>query len=92
MESVKFAAPVDNNNTEWKKKKNYGPAVLVTTVLLLGLAFLAGHYSSTSSGRTAPDGSVSAMGGRSTVGETGYPYVQLKNYTPYPVAQSSTKE
>ena len=41
MESVKFAAPVDNNNKEWKKKKNYGPAALFT-VLLLGTAFLAG--------------------------------------------------
>ena len=41
MESVKFAAPVDNNNKEWNKKKNYGPAVLFT-VLLLGTAFLAG--------------------------------------------------
>ena len=92
MDTIQFTAPVDeNNNEDWKKKKNYGPAVLVT-VFLLGLAFLAGHYSSTSSGRTAPDGSVSAMGGRSTVGERGYPYVQLKNYTPYPVAQSSTKE
>ena len=41
MESIKFAAPVDNNNKEWNKKKNYGPAVLFT-VLLLGTAFLAG--------------------------------------------------
>ena len=41
MESVKFAAPVDNNNNEWKTKKNYGPAALFT-VVLLGTAFLAG--------------------------------------------------
>ena len=41
MESVQFAAPVDNHNKEWNKKKNYGPAVLFT-VLLLGTAFLAG--------------------------------------------------
>merc|ERR1711865_1363144 len=58
MDTLQFTAPVDDdhNNDDWKKKKNYGPAVLVT-VLLLGLAFLAaGHYSSVSSGRTAPDG------------------------------------
>ena len=41
MESVQFAAPVDNHNKEWNKKKNYGPVVLFT-VLLLGTAFLAG--------------------------------------------------
>ena len=41
METIKFAAPVDNNNKEWKKKKNYGPAALFT-VVLLGMAFLAG--------------------------------------------------
>ena len=43
MESVQYAAPVDNSNDAWKKKKNYGPAALVT-VLLLGLAFLAGNF------------------------------------------------
>ena len=36
------AAPVDNNNKEWTKKKNYGPAALFT-VVLLGMAFLAGN-------------------------------------------------
>ena len=91
METIQFAAPVDNNNNEWKKKKNYGPAVLVT-VLLLGLAFLAGHYSLASYRRTAPIRSVSAMGGLLTVGEKGYPDVQLKNDTPYAVAPPDPSE
>ena len=90
METINCTAPVENNNEEWKKKKNYGPAALVT-VLLLGLAFLAGNFYA-SYWRTAPIGSFSAMGGLSTVGEKGYPYVQLKNDTPYPVAQVSGKE
>ena len=86
METIQFAAPIDNNNKEWKKKKNYGPAALVT-VLLLGTAFLAGNLSYASYGRTAPIRSVSAMGGLSTVGEKGYyPWVLLKNDTPYAVA------
>ena len=86
MDTIQFTAPVDeNNNDDWKKKKNYGPAVLVTTILLLGLAFLAGHsYASVSSGRTGPNtGSGSVMGGLSTVGEKAYPYVEVKNATPY---------
>ena len=61
METIKFAAPVENNNNnnhEWKKKKNYGPAALFT-VVLLGMAFLAGN-SYASYGRTAPTASLSA--------------------------------
>ena len=77
METMQFTAPKDHNNEEWKKK-NYGPAALVT-VLLLGLAFLAGN-SYNSYGHTAPDGSV---------WDSWVPfYVQLKNDTPYAVVSS----
>ena len=60
MESVKFAAPVDNNNKEWNKKKNYGPAVLFT-VLLLGTAFLAGKSYGYGRNSNDPTSSVSPI-------------------------------
>jgi len=61
MESVKFAAPVDNDE-KWKQKKNYGPAALFT-VLLLGTAFLAGKsYASYGSNASTPTGSLLATG------------------------------
>ena len=63
-ESTPFAKPVQ----EWKKKKGWGPVALLT-VVLLGLAFLAG----TSVQRTIPQhlqiiGSLSSTGGMSTLG------------------------
>ena len=67
MDTIQFTDPVENNNEDWKKKKNYRPAALVT-VLLLGMAFLAGNYSYASSGRNPPTGSLSAVGGLSTLG------------------------
>jgi len=89
MDTLQFTAPVDDdhNNDDWKKKKNYRPAALVT-VLLLGLAFWAGHYSSISSGRTAPDGSVSALGGHSTVESEEYSYYAAL-WRPYQFQQAT---
>ena len=61
-ESTPFAKPVE----EWKKKKGWGPVALLT-VVLLGLAFLAGtSVQHTTPLRTA--GSLSSTGGMSTLG------------------------
>merc|ERR1712241_524286 len=58
-ESVKFAAPVDE---EWKKKKNYGPTALLADILL-GMAYLAGNlYGGYNAATTSASASVVDMG------------------------------
>ena len=71
METIKFDAPVDNNDKEWTKKKNYGSAALFT-VVLFGMAFLAGN-SYASYGSHPPTGSLylrnGYLGAMSTSGD-----------------------